>query len=247
MRCPQIANVRIIYVKKTRQSMDIKEKQKRLADIIKEIHKKYSSKLKKLKLEYKNINREDFIWHYLLQSFATMGRASGWDGLIGNKGNYSKLKYDIIKNLSPKKREKQVIEICHQAKIRMPNKKAEYILECFIQIEKMGGLSKAKEKLNNSKGRRGKINFLKQFHGIGDKYARNIMMDVYHEEFRNSIAIDIRIKAISKALNLIFSSYNEHEIFYLEVAEKVEINGWELDRLLFHYRKEIEDKIKTKY
>jgi hypothetical protein len=43
-------------------------------------------------------------------------------------------------------------------------------------------------------GRDGKIAFLKTFHGIGDKYARNILMDVYHREFRDSIAYDERLK-----------------------------------------------------
>ena len=44
--------------------------------------------------------------------------------------------------------------------------------------------------------------------GIGDKYARNIMMDVYHEDFRDSIAVDARIKAVSERLGLSFASYS---------------------------------------
>src|SRR5688500_13227935 len=31
-------------------------------------------------------DRPDFVWHSLLQSFATMGNARGWDGLVGNRG-----------------------------------------------------------------------------------------------------------------------------------------------------------------
>jgi endonuclease III len=64
-------------------------------------------------------------------------------------------------------------------------------------------------------GREAKIRFLQTFPGIGPKYARNIMMDVYHEDFRNSIALDVRIKAISDSLGLSFSSYADHESFYL--------------------------------
>ena len=55
-------------------------------------------------------------------------------------------------------------------------------------------------------------------------------MDVYHEDFRDSIALDLRIKAISEALGLSFSSYTEHERFYLDVAREAGLNGWELDR-----------------
>lgn len=31
----------------------------------------------------KDHDRPDFVWHFLLQSFATMGNSRGWQGLIG--------------------------------------------------------------------------------------------------------------------------------------------------------------------
>jgi hypothetical protein len=40
--------------------------------------------LERHKEGHTGLARPDFIWHYLLQSFSTMGRASGWHGLIGN-------------------------------------------------------------------------------------------------------------------------------------------------------------------
>jgi hypothetical protein len=67
------------------------------------------------------------------------------------------------------------------------------------------------------------------------------MMDVYHEDFRDSIALDVRIKAISEALGLSFASYDEHERSYLDVAWEAGINRWELDRLLFNFRPEVGD------
>lgn len=45
------------------------------------------------------------------------------------------------------------------------------------------------------------------------------MTDVYHEDFRDGIALDVRIKAISDASGLSFSSYTAHESFYLDVAK----------------------------
>ncbi|KAF0237350.1 MAG: hypothetical protein FD181_1916 [Prolixibacteraceae bacterium] len=65
------------------------------------------------------------------------------------------------------------------------------------------------------------------------------MMDVYHEDFRDSIATDVRIKSISEILGLEFNSYSQHESFYLKIAKNVGINGWELDRLLFNFSSEI--------
>ncbi|MCA9169714.1 MAG: hypothetical protein KDB23_18700 [Planctomycetales bacterium] len=87
---------------------------------------------------------------------------------------------------------------------------------------------------------------MKTFPGIGPKYARNIMMDVYHEDFRDSIAIDVRIKAVTKALGLTFASYDEHEHFFLGVAADAGLNGWELDRLLFNFRGEIETRLQDR-
>jgi hypothetical protein len=59
------------------------------------------------------------------------------------------------------------------------------------------------------------------------------MMDVYHEDFRDSIAVDARIKKVSAAHGLSFGAYAEEEDFYLNVARKAGLNGLELDRLMF--------------
>ncbi len=220
---------------------------KRLAKIAKELAKKYDTKLTELKKSHEDLARPDFIWHFLLQSFSTMGRSSGWYGLIGNQENYSKLTFDSLANLNLSERIEVVYNTCRVAQVRMPDKKAKFILGCFEHVNKLGGLESVNRiLLTEKKGREEKINFLKTFPGIGPKYARNIMMDVYHEDFRNSIAIDTRIEAISSALGVSFSNYDDHEQFYLEVAQMAGINGWELDRLLYNFRSEFEDEIKNK-
>lgn len=216
-----------------------------LASILRTVSINNRSMLEDQKKGYKEIKRPDFLWHFLLQSFSTMGRSSGWNGLIGNKENYNKVKYDHLNSLSEIDREALVKLVCREAKVRMPNQKAKYILKCFIQIKNMGGPEAAKEKLFSLKGRNQKISFLRQFYGIGPKYSRNIMMDVYHEDFRDSIAIDARIKAISKLLDLNFRKYEEEENFYLEVGKKANLNGWEVDRLLYNHRTTVEEMIKN--
>ena len=96
-------------------------------------------------------------------------------------------------------------------------------------------MKKAIEKLLSAQGREEKMRFLEKFPGIGPKYARNIMMDVYHEDFRNSIAIDVRVKKISENLGLNFKKYQEHENFFLDAAREANLNGWELDRLMYNF------------
>ena len=82
------------------------------------------------------------------------------------------------------------------------------------------------------------MQFLDDFPGIGPKYSRNIMMDVYHEDFRESIAIDSRIMGIEKFHGLQFTRYEDHESFWLDVAHRAGLNGWELDRVMFGFQKE---------
>ncbi len=223
--------------------MNTSEAKQKLVSIIKPLAVQEQATLDRLKQEQTGLERPDFLWHYLLQSFSTMGRAAGSRGLIENKVNYNRVTFESLSILSPADREAQVRDVCRAAKIRMPDRKAEFINRCFAYVQELGGPTAAKEKLLALPGRAAKLTFLQTFPGIGPKYARNIMMDVYHEDFRDSIAIDIRIKAISTALGLTFSSYEDHEQFYLDVAAEAGLNGWELDRLLFNFRDDVERQL----
>lgn len=223
--------------------MSINEIAENLSCIAKRIGAQRVQELERLKLEHRSLQREDFLWHFLLQSFATMGRSSGWRGLIGERSNYDQVTFEALSRLDDADRERTVRAVCRKAKIRMPDKKADFILGCFRLIRDMGGLNEAKSRLLAQEGRDGKIKFLLQFPGIGPKYARNIMMDVYHEDFRDSIAVDARIKSISEALGVSFKSYQEHEAFFLEVARLAGLNGWELDRLMYHFKDDFEREI----
>lgn len=215
-----------------------------LINVIAPLATLHQDTLNRLKAEAAGWHRSDFIWHYLLQSFSTMGRASGWHGLIGNQDNYSKVTFEALQAMDESQRLSHVQTVCHSAKVRMPDRKAEFICKCYEHVQSLGGPKAAKEKLVAANGRNAKLAFLQTFPGIGPKYARNIMMDVYHEDFRDSIAIDVRIKAISELLQLTFANYQSHEQFYLGVARDAGLNGWELDRLLFNFRDEVESGLR---
>ncbi len=223
--------------------MDTNAAHRRLVAVVRTLAAEKRPELERLKEEASGLVRPDFIWHYLLQSFSTMGRAAGWHGLIGNQNNYNRVTYSALASLTPTARKLQIQQVCRASGIRMPDKKADYIIGCFNHVQLLGGPDAAKARLLAERGREAKIRFLQTFPGIGPKYARNIMMDVYHEDFRDSIAIDVRILAISKSLGLSFASYAEHEQFYLSVAQEARINGWELDRLLFNFRSVIEAQL----
>jgi len=61
-------------------------------------------------------------------------------------------------------------------------------------------------------------------------------MDVFHKDFRDSMAIDLRIIQITAALGYEFKSYEEHEKFYQMIARECGLLTWEVDRLLYNYK-----------
>ncbi len=223
--------------------MDTAAAKAKLVDVLRALAIEKKATLDRLKAFHSELDSPHFLWHHLLQSFSTMGRAAGWEGLINTPANYRRVTYEVLEALTTEQRAAQSLEVCRAAKVRMPPTKAAYIVGCFDRVSALGGPEAAKAELLAQPGRAGKIRFLKTFPGIGDKYARNIMMDVYHEEFRDSVALDIRIKAISDGLGLSFASYPAHENFYLDVARAAGLNGWELDRLLFNFRTEVEARL----
>lgn len=188
--------------------------------------------------------QKDFVWHLLLQSFATWGNSRGWKGLIGTEENYRRVTYERLEEMPTGRRPGHIEEVLREAKVRYPERKARYLSENVEIIREMGGLQAAREEALARPGAEAKIKFMKQFKGIGDKYARNIWMDARHPDFRDKVALDQRIRGITDLLGKDFESYEAEEAFYLEIAEEAGLTGWELDRLLYNFTDRFETAIK---
>lgn len=224
--------------------MSKEQKRNKLIDSLKNLPNYMQERLKFLKSEKIGADRPDFIWHYLLQSFSTMGNSRGHAGLILNKSNYNQVTYDVIKQLNESKRIEHFDLILRKAGVRMPSQKAKWLNDNYKIIERMGGLENCNKLIFSQKGSEQKMQFLMKFSGIGEKYSRNIFMDIYEPDFHNRIAIDDRIKQITNELGYTFNDYVEHEKFYLSIAQESNLNGWELDRLLYNYKDYFLDKIR---
>jgi hypothetical protein len=220
-------------------SNDLRRAKTLLVPIVKSIarHKDVKAKLAEGKTRRKELDRPDFIWHELLLSFATMGNSRGAEGLIRNQDNCRRVTFEALKRKPTKAvRLRELLSVLRAAKVRMPQKKAVWLADAFERVQGMGGPKKAKTELFRREGCEGKIRFWQEFDGIGEKYSRNIMMDVYHPDFRSYIAVDQRIKKISRALGLTFKPYEPEEKFYLDVAKQAGLEGWELDRMMYGFR-----------
>lgn len=225
--------------------MDKELKREKLIMLLKNISPEMKRRLAKLKRECDSLKRSDFIWHALLVSVATLGNERGYEGLIRNQDNYNRVTFDAISKISNSKRLAHIDKVLRDAKVRMPAQKARWLFENYEIICKRGGVEKVSREALEQKGREAKILFLKQFIGIGDKYARAIWMDAFHKDFRDSMAIDLRINQITAALGYEFKTYEEHEKFYREIAKECGLLTWEIDRLLYNHKDYFLEKIKT--
>jgi hypothetical protein len=222
----------------------VADRRRRLVRVLKRLAAQHAGKLDELKGEARQLERADFLWHFLLQSFATMGNSRGWAGLMADRGRYERVTYQALATVAPSSRARLIEEVFREAKVRMPAKKAGWLTTNFERIAAMGGPAAARANLLRG-DRVAIIQFLKRFDGIGDKYARNIMMDVYHPAFRDSVAIDERIKKVSTAVGVSFRTYAEHERFYVDVARDARLEPWEVDRLLYWYTDAVLDALAT--
>ncbi|NWJ47053.1 MAG: hypothetical protein HXX08_14425 [Chloroflexi bacterium] len=220
-----------------------------LAAAAQEVGREKGETLAELKSEYHRLEQTGFLWFLILQSASTLGGSNGSKGLIDNKDNYNRVAFEALVALSGADRIMLLEEVLRLAKVRYPEKKSKELSYNVALILDMGGLKAAEDKLLSQEGRAGKIKFLKLFKGIGDKYSRNMMMDVYHPDFRDSIALDSRLKEIAEKIGLpekARESYEGLETFYLEVAHQAGLEGWELDRLLYQFKTEILTSFKNK-
>jgi hypothetical protein len=181
------------------------------------------------------LDRPDVLWHELLVSLATMGNARGYDGLIGDEKLYEQVTFDALSEMAPEDRSGQAETVFREAGVRMPAQKARWLAVNVRRVREMGGPEEAWEAALRRSGRDEKLQFLQQFDGIGPKYARNIWMDLYHPDFRDTIAIDDRIRGITEKLGREFDHYSQHENFYRQIARDANLEAWAVDRLLFGF------------
>lgn len=190
--------------------------------------------------------RVDIIWFEIVLSLSTQGGSFGSQLVVNNDGQidehrYGSVAFRTLEQVDPDHRN-SYLESRLYGNVRWPSKKAGALESNFERIkENHGDPQGAKEAFKQKDGPEEKIKFLKQFDLIGDKYARNIPMDLCLAEFHDFIAIDSRIKGIIKETEYPFEKreYNDFEHFLQSLASELDMNPWELDRTLYNFEDEI--------
>jgi hypothetical protein len=192
--------------------------------------------LQKLKADGEEIRkRPDLLWYLLLQSAATLGSSRGWDGLCGNPATLNSISYSILASLDAETRETYILAALRKAKVRMQTIKAPQLASNVARIAAMGGVEQATKRMLSLSARDEKFRFMRQFDGIGEKYGRNVWMDIYDPAFRDTVAVDMRLKKVARELGFSGRSYRQAETFYCAIARDAGLEPWELDRLLYNF------------
>ncbi len=110
-------------------------------------------------------------------------------------------------------------------------------------FRKAGGPTTIRNQYRKLQTAEERIEFLKKIPGIGQKYARNIAMEVCDELACNHFALDHRLKTlISPFLRRNFS-YREGEEFLRSVAARLHVDARTLDRTLYRNYDELKERL----
>lgn len=193
-------------------------------------------RLREIKLEARGLRQlPDLLWYLLLQTAATQGNSRGWDGLCGDPDTFQSVAYPVLARLIPRAREEQLLNALRRAVVRMPARKTRWLVHNFTRVHQMGGVEKATQHMLSLSTRDDKLRFMKSFDGIGEKYGRNNWMVIYDPDFRDTVAVDERLKKVAKAIDFRINSYQHAEEFYIAIAREAGLEPWELDRLLYNF------------
>jgi hypothetical protein len=234
----QAGLTRVLTGESFAMSSSLEHKRSLLVAALKNPSAEMRQRLEELKAKGEELRkRPDLLWHLLLQSAATQGNSRGWDGLCGDPMALKSVDYFDLARLEPAAREEKLVAALRKANVRMFRKKARQLSANICKIAEMGGVEEATRRMLNLPSLDEKFRFMKSFAGIGDKYGRNVWMDIYDQSFRHTVAFDERLKKVAEALGLVNPSYSQAESFYCAIAKDAGLEPWELDRLLYQFKK----------
>lgn len=183
----------------------------------------------------------DWPWIGLVLSAATRGGSWRWEKLV--KPRYqSDLSWLSISQISAEDRRARLETVG-----RFWRQTASWLEQAYLQVQSDGGPKELREMLSLMPTN-DVIAYWKSYKGVKDKYARNIMMDIYHPNFRKDFfAIDSRLDELLPMLGYVGSrDYQSKEQFLIELARDIGIDAWDLDRLLYSKHSELKVQLDNK-
>lgn len=176
----------------------------------------------------------DWPWNGLVLSAATRGGSARWERDVAQRYE-TELSWTIL-DVTPDDDRRRRFETVG----RFWRRTASWLEFVFQHIHHAGGPAAIREVLAPLTAE-DVIAFWTALPEVGEKYARNIMMDTYDPRFRDGrFAIDSRIKSLLPILGYDGSNrYDSQEAFLDTLARELGVEGWELDRFLYQGHQQI--------
>lgn len=183
----------------------------------------------------KDLDRRDWIWTALVQSQATLGRVPNMVVLNSLKSQW---RWSSIEHLQTTACGERLREAFKSAGIRWPAKKVDRLVSNRQRLIESGGPNEFRKMWLSCTSLETALAHLRPFEGVGEKYARNIGMDVADPRFEQCIAVDSRIEALAEWLDPQLGKgprrYLRIETYLLTLAKRAGVTGWHLDRTMFN-------------
>lgn len=224
-----------------------KPSKEKLIQIINEIPDDIYYRLDQLKLKGQGyLNREDFLWYCVVRIFAYIWNEKWYESFVDNEKLINIISYNSLKNvLDSDEFYGLLVSTFKQWKVELTEERAYQLIKNYELIDAMGWVEKAKEKALRARWVKWKLEFIKQFHGIGNRYWMKLRMDTYHEDFHDQMLITPQISSISKVMWFDFENESQEIYFYKNISNITWLALWDLDRLINEYSNIFLNKLVT--
>jgi len=182
--------------------------------------------------------QEGWTWYVLAQSYATNGGVKTWDAFAAQGGG-DLIQWDALFGDCPNDVEAAATRLealSHRFLApRRAGRTRPALLATFRRFHAVGGPEVIARTWMGHNRTETLLGWLKTFPMIGDKYSRNMCMDVAHPLVLNHVALDHRLNALCDRVEGAppATPYGPREAWLLGLAAELGVNGWHLDRLLF--------------
>jgi hypothetical protein len=217
----------------------------RFVEILRGFLEGYRERLDGLFEEGEQLRRRDgWAWYVFVQSFATNGGVKRWSAFI-DAGNAHLISWDALFEGDPDNVEAaaaRLEELSHRF-LAPPRagRTRPALLTALRRFHEAGGPDAMAETWEGHDRTGDLLNWLRTFPMIGQKYSRNMCMDVSHPLILDHIALDHRIHTLCDLVEGAppRTPYRLREEWLRGVAAELGINCWRLDRLMFGQYDEI--------
>ncbi|MGA1798684.1 hypothetical protein VH567_07875 [Sphingomonas sp. 4RDLI-65] len=214
---------------------------KKVKNIIARHAAKMSDNLKSLKVEAIAFGeQEDWPWIGFVMSCATYGGSKNWSNNV--EPRISLFEWAAVNALSDDERQALFLTVPNP---RFLTRTANNLEKIYQSIKNDGGPKVVRERFASLQSAEALIAALKTYPGIGDKYARNMPMDVYHPLVQTHFAFDHRLNAVIQTVIGGLPPYEVREAMMGRVATEIGIDAWDLDRVLYSRHTEIINEVQS--